>query len=108
MTSCDADIDWDSNKEEIIVANKGEEWQESDDDDSPLEKDNKEEASDNDDMVYDFTCVHHWLSITLTYSSLFLYPKLPWNFQVRGKWIERYYHEILDQKTVLGSKVLVA
>ena len=59
MTSCDADIDWDSNKEEIIVANKGEEWQESDDDDSPLEKDNKEEASDNDDMVYDFTCVHH-------------------------------------------------
>ena len=59
MTSCDAEVDWGSNKEDVIVDDKGEEWQESNDDDLSLEKDNKEEASDNDDMVYDFTCVHH-------------------------------------------------
>ena len=55
MTICDAGIDWDSNKKEVIVDDKGEERQESDDDDLSLEKNDGEEASDNDDMAYDFT-----------------------------------------------------
>ena len=45
MTSCDADIDWGSNKEEVIVNDEGEEWQESDDNDLSLDNDNKEDAS---------------------------------------------------------------
>jgi hypothetical protein len=55
MTSCDADIDWGSNKEEVIVNDEGEEWQESDDNDLSLDNDNKEEASYYDDTAYDFT-----------------------------------------------------
>jgi hypothetical protein len=60
MTSCDADIDWGSNKEVIVdtdkdVGDKGEGWQESDDNDSSLERDYEEVDTNNDDTVYDST-----------------------------------------------------
>ena len=56
MTSCDADIDWGSNKEEIVNnEDDREELEESDEDDLSLEIDNKEDNSDDDDdTAYDF------------------------------------------------------
>ena len=52
MTSFDADIDWGSNKKEIVDGedndDNGGELQESDDDDSSLEIDNKEDSHDDD------------------------------------------------------------
>jgi hypothetical protein len=53
MTNCDADIDWGSNKEEI-VDNKDKD-EESDDDDSSLEIDDEEDIED-DNTAYDFSC----------------------------------------------------
>jgi len=64
MTSCDADIDWGSNKEEIVDNEDDDEGlQESDDDDSSLEIDDKENNSDNDD---DTACdFHHPAQVSL-------------------------------------------
>ena len=53
MTNCDADIDWGSNKEEIVDDKDNDE--ESDDDDSSLEIDDKEDSED-DDTAFDFSC----------------------------------------------------
>jgi hypothetical protein len=52
MTNCDTDIDWGSNKEEIVSNEDNDE--ESDDDDSSLEIDDKEDSKD-DDMAFDFS-----------------------------------------------------
>jgi hypothetical protein len=52
MTDCDADIDWGSNKEEIVDNKENDE--ESDNDDSSLEIDDEEDSED-DDMAYDFS-----------------------------------------------------
>jgi len=56
MTNCDADIDWGSNKEEIVDDEDDREGsEENDGDDLSLEIDNKEDNSDDDDnMAYDF------------------------------------------------------
>jgi hypothetical protein len=64
MTSCDADIDWGSNKEEIVDDEDDDEGlQESDDDDSSLEIDDKEDNSnDDDDTACDF---HHPAQVSL-------------------------------------------
>jgi hypothetical protein len=64
MTSCDADIDWGSHKEEIVDNEDDDEGlQESDDNDLSLEIHNEEDNSNDDDnMVYDF---HHPAQVSL-------------------------------------------
>jgi hypothetical protein len=64
MTSCDADIDWGSNKEEIVDNEDDDEGlQESDDNDSSFEIDDKEDNSNNDNnTAYDF---HHPAQVSL-------------------------------------------
>ena len=52
MTNCEADIDWGSNKEEIVDNEDNDE--ESDDDDSSLEIDDGEDSED-DNTAYDFS-----------------------------------------------------
>jgi len=55
MTSCDADIDWGSNKEDVDDEDDDVGLQESDDDDSSFEIDNEEDNRDDDDnTLYDF------------------------------------------------------
>jgi hypothetical protein len=54
MTNCDADIDWGSNKEEIVDDKDNDEG--SDDNDSSLEIDDEEEDIEDDDMEFDFSC----------------------------------------------------
>ena len=55
MTGCDADIDWDSNKEDVDDEDDGVGLQESDNDDSSLEIDDEEDSGDDDDnTLYDF------------------------------------------------------
>ena len=53
MTNCDTDIDWGSNKEEIVDDEDNDEG--SDDDDSSLEIDNEEEDIEDDDTEFDFS-----------------------------------------------------
>jgi hypothetical protein len=53
MTNCDADIDWGSNKEEIVDDNDNDEG--SDDDDSSLEIDDEEEDIEDDDTEFEFS-----------------------------------------------------
>ena len=52
MTNCDADIDWGSNKEEIVDDEENDEG--SDDDDLTLEIDDEEDIED-DDTEFDFS-----------------------------------------------------
>ena len=53
MTKCDADIDWGSNKEEIVDNEDNDE--ESDDDDWSLEIDDEEDSEDDDTAFEDFS-----------------------------------------------------
>ena len=64
MTSCDTDIDWGSNKEEIVDDEDDDEGlQESDDNDSSLEIYDEEDNSDDDD---DMACdLHHPAQVSL-------------------------------------------
>ena len=54
MTNCDTDIDWGSNKEEI-VGNEDNDDEGSDDDDSSLERDDDEDIEDDDTELFDFS-----------------------------------------------------
>jgi hypothetical protein len=53
MTSCDFDIDWGSNKEDMVDNKDNDE--ESDDNDSSLEIDDEEDSKD-DDTAFNFNC----------------------------------------------------
>ena len=53
MTNCDADIDWGSNKEEIVDNEDNDEG--SDDDDSSLEIDDNKAIEDDDTELFDFS-----------------------------------------------------